>query len=152
MIKGLIKTIQISSRYRNVGSINVLQSLNSSQQTLNYTKRCYSSLSDSLKLKIEGQIKEHSCVVYMKGTPERPMCGFSNTVVRILEAEGADFKSHNILEDQELREGIKVFSNWPTLPQVYVKGEFVGGADIMMNMYKSGELSKLLENAGVVEK
>ncbi|EFA86272.1 glutaredoxin-related family protein [Heterostelium album PN500] len=114
--------------------------------------RYYSSVKDEYQKKIADQVKEFPCVLYMKGTPERPMCGFSNTVIRILEAEGATFKSHNVLEDDDLRENIKSFSNWPTIPQVYIKGEFVGGADIMMNMYKTGELSKMLEDAGVVEK
>ncbi|KAF2078211.1 hypothetical protein CYY_000501 [Polysphondylium violaceum] len=109
---------------------------------------CSASTQEQLMAKIKQQVTESPVVLYMKGTPEQPQCGFSNTVVRILEAEGATYTSHNVLADSDLREGIKTFSNWPTLPQVYIDGEFVGGADIMMNMYKSGELETLLKNSG----
>ncbi|GAM25392.1 hypothetical protein SAMD00019534_085670, partial [Acytostelium subglobosum LB1] len=114
-------------------------------------RRFYASISEEYRKKLTTQVNEAPCVLYMKGTPERPQCGFSNTVVRILEAEGATYKSHNILEDDDLRQGMKDFSNWQTFPQVYIQGEFVGGADIMMSMYKSGELTTMLEKAGCVE-
>lgn len=83
-------------------------------------------------------------MVFMKGTPEQPQCGFSGQVVRILHAEGQEFASANVLEDPALREGVKKYSDWPTVPQVYINGEFVGGCDIMTQLYKSGELEEML--------
>jgi monothiol glutaredoxin len=94
---------------------------------------------------IRKQVTENPVVLYMKGTPEAPMCGFSAAAVQILEACGAEnVATVNVLEDPEIRQGIKDYSNWPTIPQLYVKGEFVGGADIIREMYQSGELQKLL--------
>ena len=96
--------------------------------------------------RISSQIKDNKIVLYMKGTPDAPMCGFSATVVQILEACGAeDVATVNVLEDDEIRQGIKDFSNWPTIPQLYVDGEFVGGADILKEMYQAGELQELLK-------
>ena len=93
---------------------------------------------------IKKQISENAVVLYMKGSPEAPMCGFSAAAVQILEACGAeDVATVNVLADEEIRQGIKEFSQWPTIPQLYVNGEFVGGADIMREMYQSGELQKL---------
>jgi len=95
--------------------------------------------------KIRQQVTENRVVLYMKGTPDAPMCGFSAAAVQILEAAGAeDVATVNVLADPEIRQGIKDFSSWPTIPQLYVNGEFVGGADIMREMYQSGELQKLL--------
>jgi monothiol glutaredoxin len=94
--------------------------------------------------KIENLIKENKVVLFMKGTKEMPMCGFSALVVRVLENLNADFKDINILEDNELRQAIKDFTNWPTIPQLYIKGEFVGGCDIIKEMYEEGELQGLL--------
>jgi monothiol glutaredoxin len=87
----------------------------------------------------------------MKGTPQFPQCGFSATVVSILEHMGVDYGSANILEDAELRQGIKDFSNWPTIPQLYVKGEFIGGCDIAKEMFQSGELKQMLEDKGILQ-
>jgi monothiol glutaredoxin len=95
--------------------------------------------------KIKQQISGNSIVLYMKGTPDAPMCGFSAAAVQILEACGVEnVATVDVLADQDIRQGIKEFSSWPTIPQLYVKGEFVGGADIMREMYQSGELQKLL--------
>ncbi|KAJ7533877.1 hypothetical protein O6H91_13G068900 [Diphasiastrum complanatum] len=94
---------------------------------------------------IEKDIKENSVLVYMKGVPEAPQCGFSAMVVRVLQQYDVPFKSRNVLADQELREGIKAFSSWPTIPQVFINGEFVGGSDILMNMHRSGELEDKLK-------
>ena len=95
--------------------------------------------------KIRQQVTENRVVLYMKGTPDAPQCGFSAAAVQILEACGADeVATVNVLADADIRQGIKQFSNWPTIPQLYVDGEFVGGADIMREMYQSGELKKLL--------
>jgi monothiol glutaredoxin len=89
-------------------------------------------------------VNEHDVVLFMKGTPLFPQCGFSSRAVAILEHCGADFESVDVLQDMEVRQGIKAFSDWPTIPQLYVKGEFVGGSDIMMEMYEAGELQQLL--------
>ncbi|KAI9350021.1 thioredoxin-like protein [Zopfochytrium polystomum] len=86
----------------------------------------------------------------MKGTREAPQCGFSRAVVQVMELQGVDFKTVNVLADEEIRSGIKEYSSWPTIPQVYVKGEFVGGCDIVVNMMQSGELTKLLVEKGLV--
>jgi monothiol glutaredoxin len=96
---------------------------------------------------IDQLVKSHPIVLFMKGTPSFPMCGFSGRAVQILKACGVDPKTIqavNVLEEPEIRQGIKDYSNWPTIPQLYVKGEFVGGSDIMMEMYESGEMQKLL--------
>jgi monothiol glutaredoxin len=94
---------------------------------------------------IRQQVTSHPVALYMKGTPQFPQCGFSATVVQILYACGVkDFFSVNVLEEPEIRQGIKEYANWPTIPQLYVDGEFVGGSDILREMYQSGELQKLL--------
>lgn len=94
---------------------------------------------------IKQQVTAHPVVLYMKGTPQFPQCGFSAAAVQILQACGVeDFYSVNVLEDPEIRQGIKEYANWPTIPQLYVNGEFVGGSDILREMYQSGELQKLL--------
>jgi monothiol glutaredoxin len=95
--------------------------------------------------RIRKQVSENKVVLYMKGTPEAPQCGFSATAVQILEACGADeVATVDVLADPDIRQGIKQFSNWPTIPQLYVGGEFIGGTDIMREMYQSGELKKIL--------
>lgn len=97
--------------------------------------------------RIEEQLKNNAVLLYMKGTPDFPQCGFSNQAVQMLSACGAEFASVNILEDFELREALKEYSHWPTYPQLYVKGELIGGCDIMADLYKKGELKQLLQNA-----
>ena len=99
--------------------------------------------------RIKQQIGEAPVVLYMKGTPVFPQCGFSATVVQILSHMGIKFKGVDVLADQSVREGIKQFSSWPTIPQLYVKGEFVGGCDIIREMFESGELKTLFEEKGV---
>jgi monothiol glutaredoxin len=95
--------------------------------------------------RIKQQVESHPVVLFMKGTPQFPQCGFSASVVQVLKACGVkDLYTVNVLEDPDIREGIKAFANWPTIPQLYVKGEFVGGADIVREMHQSGELQKLL--------
>jgi monothiol glutaredoxin len=99
---------------------------------------------------IREQVTTHPVVLYMKGTPQFPQCGFSNAAVQMLKASGVDsFFSVNVLADADIRQGIKDYANWPTIPQLYVKGEFVGGADIMREMYESGELQQLLAKTTV---
>jgi len=99
--------------------------------------------------RIQSEIDETSVVLFMKGTPVFPQCGFSSTVVQVLTHMGVPFKGVNVLEDADIREGVKQFSNWPTIPQLYVKGEFVGGCDIIREMYESGELENLMAEKGV---
>ncbi|MBK8113689.1 MAG: Grx4 family monothiol glutaredoxin [Candidatus Accumulibacter sp.] len=97
---------------------------------------------------IKEQVTNNPVVLYMKGTPQFPQCGFSAVTVQILKACGvSNFLSVNVLEDAEIRSGIKEYANWPTIPQLYVRGEFVGGCDIMREMYEDGELQKLLDGA-----
>jgi len=98
---------------------------------------------------IEKNNTSSEVVLYMKGDPTFPQCGFSSTVVQILKHIGVNFKSFDVLQDENLREGIKAFSKWPTIPQLYVKGEFVGGCDIIREMFESGELKKYLENNNI---
>jgi monothiol glutaredoxin len=98
---------------------------------------------------IKKDITENDVVLYMKGTPVQPMCGFSAMTVQILSHMGVKFKGVNVLEDPNLRQGIKEFANWPTIPQLYVKGEFIGGCDIVREMYESGELEELMKTKSV---
>jgi monothiol glutaredoxin len=102
-----------------------------------------------INTKIDEQVKSNDVFLFMKGTPDFPMCGFSGRVVQILNYLGVDFNSANVLESQELREGIKSYTNWPTIPQLYVKGEFVGGADIITEMFQAGELQTHLTEKGI---
>ncbi len=102
----------------------------------------------SIEERIRQQVTENDVVLYMKGTPQFPQCGFSGKSVQILKACGAQFKGVDVLADPEIRDGIKRYSNWPTIPQLYVHGEFVGGSDIMSELYEKGELQKLLAGAG----
>ena len=99
--------------------------------------------------RIQQQITSDDVVLYMKGTPVFPQCGFSARVVQILSHIGVPFKGVNVLEDAEIREGIKTYANWPTIPQLYVQGEFVGGCDIVMEMYQAGELQTLMKDKGI---
>ena len=99
---------------------------------------------------IERTIAEHPVVLFMKGVPEQPGCGFSAIVVQVLDHLGVDFAAVNVLENDELRQGIKSFSDWPTIPQLYVKGEFVGGCDIVREMFASGELKGLFSENGLL--
>ncbi|MES2301035.1 MAG: Grx4 family monothiol glutaredoxin [Pseudomonadota bacterium] len=94
-------------------------------------------------------VKGNDVVLFMKGTPLFPQCGFSSKAVAILEHLGVEYSSVDVLQDMEIRSGIKAFSDWPTIPQLYVKGEFVGGSDIMMEMFQAGELQELMDEAGV---
>ncbi|MEX2644097.1 MAG: Grx4 family monothiol glutaredoxin [Acetobacterales bacterium] len=99
--------------------------------------------------RIEREIKENEVVLFMKGTPMFPQCGFSAAVVQILSASGVKFKGIDVLSDPSLRQGVKEFSDWPTIPQLYIKQEFVGGCDIVREMFESGELQQMLQSKGV---
>ena len=100
--------------------------------------------------KIQNLIKDNNVCLFMKGTPDAPQCGFSMTVSNVLKHLNVNFKGINVLEDQKLREGIKIFSDWPTIPQLYVKSEFVGGCDIVKEMFEKGELKKLFEDKKII--
>lgn len=99
----------------------------------------------SIQDKIKQQVSENEIILFMKGNAEMPMCGFSARAVNILKSCGAKFATVDVLQDDEIRQAIKVYSNWPTIPQLYVKGEFVGGSDIMAEMYEAGELQEMLK-------
>jgi len=99
--------------------------------------------------RIKAEVERHPIVLFMKGTPQFPMCGFSGQVVQILDHLGVSYKGINVLESDEIRNGIKTYSNWPTIPQLYVKGEFVGGCDIVREMFQAGELQQALKEKGV---
>ena len=98
---------------------------------------------------IDSEVKSNDVVLFMKGTPQFPMCGFSSQVVQILNYIGVPYKGVNVLEDESVRNGIKAYSNWPTIPQLYVKGEFVGGCDITREMFQAGELQQLFADKGL---
>ena len=101
----------------------------------------------AIKDQIEKDVKENKVMLYMKGTADSPQCGFSARVVEVLKSHGVPFKAKNILDDPELRQGIKEYSDWPTIPQLYINGEFIGGCDITMELHASGELAKILGKA-----
>ena len=102
-----------------------------------------------INARIAGIVSENDIVLFMKGTPLFPQCGFSSRAIAILDHLGVGYESVDVLQDMEVRQGIKSFSEWPTIPQLYVKGEFVGGSDIMMEMYEAGELQHLMADSGV---
>lgn len=106
-------------------------------------------MTDDAQARIAEMVAKSDVLLFMKGSPLFPQCGFSSRAVAILNHLNAEFDSVDVLQDQGVRQGIKAFSDWPTIPQLYVKGEFVGGSDIMMEMYESGELAQLLEDQGV---
>jgi monothiol glutaredoxin len=103
----------------------------------------------SIEQFIDNEVKSNDVVLFMKGTPQFPMCGFSGQVVQILDHIGVPYKGLNVLDSDELRNGIKVYSNWPTIPQLYVKGEFVGGCDIIREMFQANELQQMFADKGI---
>ena len=106
-------------------------------------------MDDQIRKTIQNHIDANEVCLFMKGTPDAPQCGFSMAVTNMLKILEVKFQSINVLEDQKIREGIKVFSDWPTIPQLYIKKEFVGGCDIVKEMFENGELKKILENKGI---
>ena len=109
-------------------------------------------MDESIKDKISDEISSSNIHLFMKGTPLFPQCGFSSTVVQILTYLEVPFTTTNVLEDEKIREGIKEFSNWPTIPQLYVKGELMGGCDILKEMFETGELQKVFKEEGLIQK
>ena len=108
-----------------------------------------STLDPDISDRIQSEIHSQDVVLFMKGTPVMPQCGFSAAVVGVLSHIGVQFRGVNVLEDEQIREGIKVYSDWPTIPQLYVKGEFMGGCDIVREMYETGELLEMLSTHGI---
>jgi monothiol glutaredoxin len=106
-------------------------------------------MDENIKNLIQNHIETNEVCLFMKGTPDAPQCGFSMAVSNMLKILEVNFKGINVLEDQNLREGIKTFSDWPTIPQLYIKKEFIGGCDIVKEMYENGEIKKVLEDKGV---
>jgi monothiol glutaredoxin len=106
-------------------------------------------MDDNTKNLIQSHIDNNDVCLFMKGTPDAPQCGFSMAVTNMLKLLEVNFQSVNVLEDQNIREGIKVYSDWPTIPQLYIKKEFVGGCDIVKEMYENGELKKVLDDKGI---
>ncbi|SEJ77989.1 monothiol glutaredoxin [Sphingobium sp. AP50] len=106
-------------------------------------------MTDAVQQRIAEIVKGSDVLLFMKGTPLFPQCGFSSRAIAILEHLGVTYETVDVLQDQAIRQGIKAFSDWPTIPQLYVKGEFVGGSDIMMEMYEAGELSQLMADQGI---
>lgn len=106
-------------------------------------------MTDTAHDQIKKTVNDNDVVLYMKGTPTFPQCGFSSTVVQILDYLGANYASVNVLEEPEIRQGIKDYNNWPTIPQVFVKGEFIGGCDIVREMFETGELRTFMKDKGV---
>lgn len=104
-------------------------------------------MSEEMMKRIKDQVENNKIMIYMKGTPDMPMCGFSAKTVSLFHSYGVPFESANVLEDDDLRQSIKQFSNWPTIPQVYINGQFVGGSDICNELHMSGELKKMAEEA-----
>ncbi|KFM79596.1 Glutaredoxin-related protein 5, mitochondrial, partial [Stegodyphus mimosarum] len=123
--------------------------------------RCYSKISRSFlissahycstgsKENIQKLVNKSKVVVFMKGVPDAPRCGFSNAVTQILRLHGVQYESYNVLDDEQLRQGIKEFSNWPTIPQVYINGEFIGGCDILLEMHQNGQLIEELKKVNI---
>ena len=106
-------------------------------------------MSDDIQTSIDNAVKGNDVLLFMKGTPTFPQCGFSSVVVQVLDYLGVEYQAVNVLEDQGVREGIKTYSNWPTIPQLYVKGEFVGGCDIIKEMFEAGELKDFMAEKGI---
>ena len=106
-------------------------------------------MDEQIKNTIQNHIDNNEVCLFMKGTPDAPQCGFSMAVINMLKILDVNFKGINVLEDQSIREGIKIFSDWPTIPQLYIKKEFVGGCDIVKEMYESGELKKIFDDKGI---
>ncbi|KAL8784670.1 MAG: hypothetical protein Q9213_003840 [Squamulea squamosa] len=125
----------------------------SKPQSIRLTSAFYRQLSDHTRAAIDKAVESKPVVLFMKGTPETPQCGFSRASIQILGLQGVDpnkFAAFNVLEDEELRQGLKEYSDWPTIPQLYLQKEFIGGCDILMSMHQNGELAKVLEKNDVL--
>ena len=142
-------------------SVGIFLDLNQSKNNFLTSRRYFSTCSHiysntnqssddaAIHDRIKGLLEKNTVVVFMKGVPEQPQCGFSNAVVQILRMHGVNYDAHNVLEDDQLRSGIKEYSEWPTIPQVYFKGEFIGGCDILLQMHQNGDLVDELKKIGI---
>ena len=130
----------------------VMRSRVLSQKSMPIRQLLVANYSTDVKQRIDKMVKASDVVVFMKGTSAQPMCGFSKAVVDILNMHGVKFEAHNVLADEDLRSGIKEYSNWPTIPQVFFKSEFIGGCDILLEMHRSGELVDELKKIGIDSK
>ncbi|KAF0307822.1 Glutaredoxin-related protein 5, mitochondrial [Amphibalanus amphitrite] len=119
------------------------------EKNVGLMSRIYMSTTPEVKERIDSMVKNNKVVVFMKGIPEQPRCGFSNAVVQIMRMHNVQYDAHNVLEDESIRQGVKDYSNWPTIPQIYIDGEFVGGCDILLQMHQSGELIDELKKVGI---
>uniref|UniRef100_H2YE03 Glutaredoxin-related protein 5, mitochondrial n=1 Tax=Ciona savignyi TaxID=51511 RepID=H2YE03_CIOSA len=117
--------------------------------SLNMWRKFATNIDSGSKENIQSLVDKNKVVIFMKGIPEKPMCGFSNAVVQIMRMHGVEYDSYNVLEDDSLRAGIKEFSDWPTIPQVYMNGQFVGGCDILLQMHQSGDLIEEFKTVGI---
>lgn len=148
MLSGVLRTGETGSSVSGVASpstkTTTLLTSGFSSDTHDDFKPKAKNASSSVEDVITADVKAHNVFLYMKGVPTQPMCGFSNMAARILDAYGVEYGSRDVLSDPELREGIKEYTMWPTIPQVFIEGEFVGGSDILMEMHKSGELEQKL--------
>ena len=106
-------------------------------------------MTDAVQTSIDNAVKGNDVLLFMKGTPTFPQCGFSSVVVQVLDYLGVEYQAVNVLENQDVREGVKAYSDWPTIPQLYVKGEFVGGCDIVKEMFEAGELKEYFDEKGI---
>lgn len=132
-------------------TLNTLRYFSESHDDFKPKKKVMEEGMEEVLSLIEKQVKENPVMLYMKGNPQQPQCGFSLQAVRLLNAVGVDYSSVNVLQYPALREGVKLYSDWPTIPQLYVMGEFVGGCDIMSQMYQDGELQKLFKEKKLIE-
>lgn len=156
MLRSAIRTISNKNNTLKILAINRVNLIRkfSDESHDDFKPKAKVSVSDEMsevKDLIHKQVKENPILLFMKGTPSQPQCGFSLQAVRILDAVGADFSSINVLEYPAIREGVKQYSDWPTIPQLYIDGEFVGGCDIMTSMFKDGELEKMLKDKNLIE-
>ncbi|KAK8792857.1 hypothetical protein WA158_005021 [Blastocystis sp. Blastoise] len=145
-------SIRVASAYRPVVSFSTLSGKESDDDFKPKSKVRKDTNPDDLQKFLKKIVTENPVMLFMKGTPQSPSCGFSYKAVQILKACHSDFASANVMNDPDLRSGLKTFSDWQTFPQLYVKGEFIGGVDIMSQMYQSGELQKVLDKAGTTDK
>ncbi len=139
----------LTTRALNIGSTKHIKNINNDNH-IQQKQRLYmnpNELDDRLRSKIDTLIKTNKVVLFMKGNKLFPQCGFSNTACRILDALNTPYETVNVLEDENIRSGIKIYSSWPTIPQLYVNGEFIGGSDIMIEMYQNGQLAEMIEVA-----
>eukprot|EP01031_Cornospumella_fuschlensis_P022254 gene22254-27215_t len=145
------RVLRATSSLRITSAVSVARFSSGSHEDFQPKKKVMKDGLDDVVQMIGKQVKENPVMLYMKGTPQQPQCGFSLQAVRVLNAVGADFSSVNVLEYPAIREAVKLYSDWPTIPQLYVAGEFVGGCDIMTNMYNDGSLEKLMKEKNVLK-